>query len=97
MEEVGGMPKENVRDLAIDSQRIELCWRHESPDVEGHVQLASVNLASPFAFPPTEGNESAGTAGLPFGGWYVTLDRDGINRLIRKLRVARDAAFGTDA
>lgn len=28
---------------------------------------------------------------------YVSLDRDGINRLIRALRKARDQAFGTDA
>lgn len=28
---------------------------------------------------------------------YTTLDRDGINRLIRTLRKARDAAFGADA
>ena len=30
-------------------------------------------------------------------GFYVHLDRDGINRLIRALRKARDAAFGADA
>lgn len=30
-------------------------------------------------------------------GLYVQLDRDGINRLIRTLRKARDAAYGTDA
>lgn len=28
---------------------------------------------------------------------YTTLDREGINRLIRSLRKARDAAFGADA
>jgi hypothetical protein len=30
-------------------------------------------------------------------GWCCQLDRDGINRLIRTLRKARDAAFGADA
>lgn len=30
-------------------------------------------------------------------GWFADLDRDGINRLIRLLRKARDAAFGADA
>lgn len=30
-------------------------------------------------------------------GWHVTLDREQINRLIRVLRRARDAAFGSDA
>lgn len=30
-------------------------------------------------------------------GWYCQLDRAGINRLIRLLRKARDAAYGSDA
>lgn len=30
-------------------------------------------------------------------GWHVTLNREGINRLIRVLRRARDSAFGSDA
>lgn len=29
-------------------------------------------------------------------GWYATLDRNGINQLIRALRKARDQAFGKD-
>lgn len=29
-------------------------------------------------------------------GWFVQLDRDGINRAIRTLRRARDQAFGRD-
>jgi hypothetical protein len=29
-------------------------------------------------------------------GWFVQLDRVGINRLIRTLRKARDSAFGRD-
>lgn len=29
-------------------------------------------------------------------GWYLDLDRRGINELIRKLRRARDQAFGRD-
>lgn len=32
-----------------------------------------------------------------FESTYLTLDRDGINRLIRSLRKARDQAFGSDA
>lgn len=31
------------------------------------------------------------------GGQYATFDRQGINRLIRTLRKARDAAYGSDA
>jgi hypothetical protein len=30
------------------------------------------------------------------GGWYISLDRHGINTLIRNLRRARDQAFGRD-
>lgn len=30
-------------------------------------------------------------------GWYCHLDRAGVNRLIRTLRKARDAAYGADA
>lgn len=33
----------------------------------------------------------------PEAGWYTTLDRLAINRLIRVLRRARDAAYGADA
>lgn len=29
-------------------------------------------------------------------GWFVQLDRDGINRAIRTMRRARDQAFGRD-
>lgn len=29
-------------------------------------------------------------------GWYIDLDRQGINNLIRRLRQARDRAYGRD-
>lgn len=34
---------------------------------------------------------------MPSDGVFVSLDREGINRHIRNLRKARDAAFGADA
>lgn len=37
-----------------------------------------------------------GTSFKTFNGWHVDLDRAGVNRLIRVLRQARDAAFGKD-
>ena len=40
------------------------------------------------------------TAGGPHDsayGWFAHLDREGVNRLIRALRKARDQAFGADA
>lgn len=80
------MPKENVNCVAIEGFRAEVSWKADS-----HVQVATVNLESPFEF--TGENADAGK----FEGWYVTLDREGINRMIRALRKARDAAFGSDA
>ena len=37
-----------------------------------------------------------GTSFKTFGGWHVDLDRRSVNELIKKLRVARDQAFGRD-
>lgn len=42
-------------------------------------------------------NPEAGDVHDPATGWHVPLDRDGVNRLIRSLRKARDQAFGADA
>lgn len=33
----------------------------------------------------------------PFNGCFLSLGRDGVNRVIRVLRKARDQAFGSDA
>jgi hypothetical protein len=95
MERWGEMPKENVNCAAIDGLRTEVSWRADS-----HVQLATANTHSTLRL----GEDGRGSderdetiQGDPFFGWHVTLDRDGINRLIRALRRARDAAFGSDA
>lgn len=64
----------------------------------GHVQLASVNPASPFVFvanPHAPEDEPA----EPFDGWRVTLDAAQIDYLIAVLRKARRQAYpkpGTD-
>jgi hypothetical protein len=42
-------------------------------------------------------NPEAGGIHDPSAGWFVSLDRQGVNRLIRTLRKARDQAFGPDA
>lgn len=57
-------------------------WGRESQ----HVQVATLAGGD---YDEVGGNERPGL--------YVQLDRDGINRLIRSLRKARDAAFGSDA
>ena len=85
------MPKVNVVDSTIDGFRAEITWATHS-DISGHVQMGTTNENSPFNWP-----ESSDESGLPFNGWFVTLDREGCNRAIRALRRARDAAFGADA
>jgi len=50
----------------------------------GHVEIAVIADFGP------EGRDGG-------GDWHSQLDRNGINRLIRTLRRARDAAFGSDA
>lgn len=85
------MPKTNINDCHIDGFRIELTWATHS-DITGHVQIGTTNENGPFRWP-----EDGDMGGLPFNGWFVTLDREGCNRAIRALRRARDAAYGTDA
>ena len=95
MERWGGMPKENVNCSVIDGLRTEVSWRADS-----YVQLATTNVHSTVRLSEDgRGSDERDEPiqGDPFNGWYVSLDRDGLNRLIRVLRKARDAAFGADA
>ena len=61
--------------------RVEVGWQRGLMDV----QIGSVN--------PEAGDDPHD----PKRGWFVHLDREGVNRLIRSLRKARDQAFGADA
>lgn len=81
------MPKMNINDECANGFRTEVSW-----GLGSYVQIATVNENSTL----TLDGDSPGAA-EPFDGWRVTLDRDGINRTIRALRKARDAAFGADA
>lgn len=98
------MPKENIDDYVNGGMRLEVSWSSS-----GYVQVATTNAHSPFTMPPEDQplpsghpatavttNPPPGGTELPFDGWYATLDRDGINRAIRALRRARDAAYGRD-
>ena len=83
------MPKENVDCIAMNGFRAEVSWGPQVPGERlGHVQLATVNTKSTLAMPSGEGEESE-----PFDGWYVTLERPSIDRLIQALIKARDAAY----
>jgi len=92
------MPKEKVNPSIIGSWYTEVSWRREPADGagKGHVQVATVNPYSPFEFPEKDAGDHF-EPGERFDGWRLTFDRDGLNRLIRVLRKARDAAFGADA
>lgn len=83
------MPKEYVdsRWNEPSKNRFKIGWNKEV----GHVQIATVNPEAEM-LSNAEGTE----VGAREGGWYVDLDRDGINRAIRMLRRARDDAFGKD-
>lgn len=81
------MPKETVGDLAGTGFRVEVGWRRGDD-----VQIATTNPDSPLT--QDDGDPTEKTS---VNGWWVTLDRDGINKLIRDLRRARDQAYGQDA
>lgn len=83
---------EDVRRTVVD-----LSWSREA----GHVQMATLSIdgvtGDPVEIGTVELPTPDGTATAPIlGGMYLQLDRDGINRLIRNLRRARDQAFGRD-
>lgn len=93
------MPKTNVNDFTTDGWRVEVSWRQQDDQYEGHVQVATVNVNSPFEFPGDlegygpNGEELRGDP-EPTDGWRVTLDAAGIDRMIEALRQAKRQAFG---
>ena len=58
-----------------------------------HVEVASVHPHGALSL--QEGGEWHSVDG-PTPGWFIQLDRQGINAAIRALRKARDAAYGAD-
>jgi hypothetical protein len=88
------MPKININDEVTDGFRVEVGW---GPGT--WVQVGTTNATSPLVWPAEseDVSEEPAVKPEPFLGWFVTLNRDGINRLIRALRRARDEALGADA
>ncbi len=90
------MPKENVysdtypygKDSPARSVA-EVSWYREA----GHVQLATRCIRADDE--TSYDNPEFATLNAA-DGWYIDLDRAGINRLISNLRRARDQAFGKD-
>lgn len=97
------MPKEKIFDEWNDLRHLQIHvgW---SKDDES-VQVSTVNTLADKARRESNPQRSDwDTAGVPEyagpsdpDGYYVCLDRNSINRLIRTLRRARDQAFGADA
>jgi hypothetical protein len=88
------LPKDNVDCMAMPGIRAEVLWR---PGDTGFVQLATTNQHSTFTLDPEpETVTQSSITPTPLAGWHVTLDREGINRLIRSLRKARDSVYGRD-
>jgi hypothetical protein len=103
------MPKENINDTVTDGFRAEVGWSHgcvqvATTNAASTFELPADSDAASSSQPdrPSTGTERflAAVTGMgtpePFHGWFVTLDRDGCNRMIRALRKARDAAYGRD-
>lgn len=88
------MPKELIHDAITAGFRAQVGWGGIADDAAGYVQVATVNENSDLQLGDSL---PEGASAAPFEGWYVHLDRAGINRLIRALRRARDSAFGADA
>lgn len=81
---------------------MEVTWSREAQ----YVQLASISIDGVTGEPldivqkhgcvTVSSEEREHECPVLFGGIYVQLDRRSINELIRKLRRARDQAFGRD-
>lgn len=80
------MPKEMVLDPGFNVDetrglRAEVRWARQ--EAGGYVQLATVADELP-------------TEGTVTNGWFVSMDRQACNDLIRFVKRARDQAFGKD-
>ena len=76
------MPKEIVVGRYDNEEmKFQVSWTRDRE----HVEVSTVASDGITLQPTPEGN-----------GWFVQLDRAGINRAIRLLRQARDQAFGRD-
>ena len=76
------MPKENINTSDSVASRVEVTWESGK-----EVRIATT----------MHRDDRQELLGFEWDGYCSTLDRTGINRLIRALRRARDAAYGADA
>lgn len=95
------MPKEVIRSKYEGNSDnpepvIRVGWSKE----QGHVDVASVSLdpKQGLSFYDEDVKQWVTFDKRDFleNGWFVQLDRNGINKMIKALRTARDQAFGKD-
>lgn len=86
------MPKESVH---YENSVVSVGWTKGTEDQPGHVQVIA-DIGLPFWFDDESLNVRDLEVGGPHQQLYVGVSREGINRLIRLLRSARDQAFEPD-
>lgn len=94
------MPAEKIPDAESGYRRVTVGWGGPDGDVTVSTEWHTDLLATHEGLTPDEVEQrlSEPADGNP-RGWRINvalLDRDGINRMIRALRKARDAKFGRD-
>lgn len=98
------MPRERTYDTVghdpdNPGQGVEVSWWPEREGIAGHVQLGTgaFETRDPSVIASREAPDGDDMTQIPQERRFVTLDRAGINRVIRTLRRARDSAYGADA
>ena len=87
-------PEEGYVQLLSEDPESTAVFPGEPPYAVNEAYTAGQTPGQPNATPEAQ---TEGYPPHPCTGFAVMLDRDGINRTIRMLRRARDAAFGSDA
>lgn len=96
------MPKEIVTSVNVPTFDVAVKWSRDgivqvaTTAADADERLRNWTESAPAGAPLAEPETKPGTSFRVFDGWHVDLDRAGVNRLIRLLRQARDAAFGKD-
>lgn len=86
------MPRQRIDDFTTTGFYAEVQWRPQQENGSGHVQVASINQASPFEFPEVDTGDHF-EAAEKFDGWRVTLDEKALTQLISTLHKAKRQAF----
>lgn len=84
------MPKEIIRHVGSDDIRGELSWSREGHYVQLTTGIKMVRHHEGTVDTPAYDDEEFDA------GAYIQLDRDGLNKLIRDARRARNMVYGAD-